>query len=179
MPAERFVPSPHGGTSVLKLVAYVLLFVAVAAAVWVVVVGRQGSEHTWDAITAHAPGPGRVALARARPCETGTCQTLWIGPNRETATHVSTLAANEHVHEIVWTSDGRRVAFLVNGYQLRLYDGETLSPAGQFSLITPDGNPSSRIARGVTFSENGRAVTFDDCPRARSGCRAGLVAVPQ
>jgi hypothetical protein len=31
----------------------------------------------------------------------------------------------------------------------------------------------------VTFSENGKAVTFDDCPRNRSGCRAGVVGVPQ
>ena len=37
--------------------------------------------------------------------------------------------------------------------------------------------PSSRLARGVTFSQNGAAVTFDDCPRGRSGCKPGLAAV--
>jgi hypothetical protein len=37
----------------------------------------------------------------------------------------------------------------------------------------------TRLARGITFSENGRAATFDDCPRAHSGCRAGVVGVPQ
>jgi hypothetical protein len=37
----------------------------------------------------------------------------------------------------------------------------------------------TRLARGITFSENGRAATFDDCPRSHSGCRAGVVGVPQ
>jgi hypothetical protein len=45
------------------------------------------------------------------------------------------------------------------------------------NLIDPDGIPSSRIVRGVTFSQNGAAVTFDDCPRGRSGCKSGLAAV--
>jgi hypothetical protein len=29
----------------------------------------------------------------------------------------------------------------------------------------------------VTFSQNGAAVTFDDCPRGHSGCKSGLAAV--
>ena len=39
---------------------------------------------------------------------------------------------------------------------------------------TPD---ASRVARGVTFSANGAAVTFDDCPRGHSGCKPAMVAV--
>jgi hypothetical protein len=153
--------------------------VAVIAAA-VLLSGTTRDEHTWEELAAFAPGNTRVAVVRARNCDAGRCETLWVGPTRDNASLVSTLAgASERVDEIVWTPDGKRVGVLVNGYQLRLYDGETLAPAGQFSLITPDGTPSSRIARGVTFSENGRAVTFDDCPRTHSGCRAGLVAVPQ
>jgi hypothetical protein len=155
-----------------------LLLAAVAGAM-LVAVGRP-DRHEWEALSANTQGNARIAFVRGRNCDAGICQTIWIGPTRETATMVGTLApGTERVDEITWTTDGKRVGFLVNGYQLRLYDGETLAPAGQFSLITPDGVPSSRIARGVTFSENGRAVTFDDCPRHRSGCRAGLVAVPQ
>jgi hypothetical protein len=67
----------------------------------------------------------------------------------------------------------------VNGYQLRLYDPASLVPAGQLSLVASEGTPSTRIARGITFSENGRAVTFDDCPRAHSGCRSALLGLPQ
>jgi hypothetical protein len=172
------VQSSSATAATLRVVAYVVLLAAAVAAAWLLAVGRPDA-HTWEAVAANAPGNTRIAFARARECDAGICQTVWIGNNRENATLVSTLAAGERVDEIAWTNDGRRVAFLVNGYQLRLFDGETLSPAGQFSLFTPDGHPSSRIARGVTFSENGRAVTFDDCPRRTSGCRSGLVAVPQ
>jgi hypothetical protein len=69
------------------------------------------------------------------------------------------------------------VAFLVNGQQLRIYDAQTRTPAGQLDLVPADATTSTRIARGVTFSDNGAAITFDDCPRGTAGCRPGLVAV--
>ena len=83
-------------------------------------------------------------------------------------------AGTEHCDEIAWARDGYRVGFVINGYQLRIFDAETPdSRSGQVNLIEPDGTPPTRIARGVTFSENGAAVTFDDCPRGRSGCKSG------
>ena len=72
------------------------------------------------------------------------------------------------------------MAFLIDGGQLHIYDAEAMTPAGQLSLVPPpvSGAPGF-VARGVTFSDNGRAITFDECPRGRSGCRAGIAAVPQ
>jgi len=178
MSSERAVPSARS-THPLKRSAWAVLVIAALSAIGLLLSGQR-SEHDWEVLAARAPGGARVALVRGRSCEAGPCQTLWVGPTRESAVQVGTLApGREQCDEISWTPDGTRVGFLVNGYQLRIYDAATLAPAGQFSLIEPDGNPTTRIARGVTFSENGRAVTFDDCPRARSGCRAGLVAVPQ
>ena len=84
---------------------------------------------------------------------------------------------SEQAGEIAWTPDGSRVAFIVNGYQLRMFDARSGANLGAMSLIEPDGSPSSRIARGVTFSANGAAVTFDDCPRDHSGCKPGSVAI--
>jgi len=177
--SERSVSSSGASRSTLKLLLNGALLLAAVAGAMLVVLGRSDT-HEWEVLSANTAGNTRIAFVRGTNCGAGVCQTIWIGPNRQTATLVSTLTpGTERVDEITWTNDGKRVAFLVNGYQLRLYDGESLAPAGQFTLITPDGVPSSRIARGVTFSENGRAVTFDDCPRHRSGCRAGLVAVPQ
>jgi hypothetical protein len=93
---------------------------------------------------------------------------------------VETLSGpDEEAGEIAWTADGGRVAFLVNGYQLRVFDAHTGRNLGATSLVQPDGTPPSRVARGVTFSSNGAAVTFDDCPRDRSGCRAGFAALRQ
>ena len=162
----------------MKALVYALLVAAALAAAAAVILQRR--EYTWDVITATAPGAGRVAFVRGHGCDDGPCQSLWIGGSRDSATRIVNLAPGREVcDEIAWTRDGKRVAFLINGYQLHVYDGQTLAPAGVIKLVEPEGNPSARIARGVTFSANGKAVTFDDCPRSHSGCRAGLMGVPQ
>jgi hypothetical protein len=126
------------------------------------------------------PSPARDAVAyvfEAR-CALGLCQSLWIGRDMKHAAMAEMMSGpSEQAGEIAWTPDGSRVAFIVNGYQLRLFDGRTGASLGAVSLIDPDGFPSSRVARGVTFSANGAAVTFDDCPRDHSGCRPGMVAI--
>lgn len=111
-------------------------------------------------------------------CAQGTCQTLWLGAAQASAKQVEELPQDsEYCDDIAWTPDGGRVAFLVNGYQLRVFDVHAGTNLGAVNLIDPNGYPSSRIARGVTFSNNGAAVTFDDCPRDHSGCKPGMVAI--
>jgi hypothetical protein len=127
---------------------------------------------------ANAPDGGGVAYVLEGRCAAGVCQSLWLGTSVKTSRVVETLSgASEEASEIAWTPDGGRVGFVVNGYQLRLFDAHTGSNLGALPLIDPDGFPTSRIARGVTFSSNGAAVTFDDCPRERSGCRPGMIAI--
>ena len=67
---------------------------------------------------------------------------------------------------------------MIDGSEMAVYDVQTAKLAGTVRLLTSEA-ALTRIARGVTFSENGRAATFDDCPRTQSGCRAGVVGVPQ
>jgi hypothetical protein len=125
-----------------------------------------------------APDAGHAAVVRMVRCDGGWCQELAIGDRPDAVQTVATLRfGTERCDEIVWTRDGRRVGFLVNGHQLRLFDAHTHSPAGQLDLVPADSNPTTRIARGVTISDNGAAITFDDCPRDRSGCRPGMVAM--
>lgn len=120
----------------------------------------------------------KVAFVRERLCDTGRCQTLWIGNTEADATEVSALAGSHEIcEEIAWAEDGYRVGFLVNGHQLRIFDGNTREQVGVVDLIEAEGTPTRRIARGITFSETGAAVTFDDCPRGTSGCKSGLAAV--
>jgi hypothetical protein len=119
----------------------------------------------------------RIGFVREGPCGSGRCQTLWIGGTREDAKQVASLPDTDRCEEIAWASDGYRVGFVIDGYQLRIFDGHTGEPKGQVNLFEPEGSPSSRIARGVTFSTNGAAVTFDNCPRHSSGCRSDMVAV--
>jgi len=119
-----------------------------------------------------------IGLVRKQPCGTGWCETLWLGKTRADVVKVAELRAGaEHCDEIAWASDGYRVGFVINGYQLRVFDGVARKPINQVNLIDPDGTPSSHVVRGVTFSQNGAAVTFDECPRVGSGCRSGLAAV--
>jgi hypothetical protein len=125
-----------------------------------------------------APDSQHVAAVRLTRCGAEWCESLWIGPTADAATLLTSLASGaERCDEITWSRDGARVGFLINGHQLRLYDVQTKAPAGLIDLVPADGEPTTRIARGVTFSENGAAITFDDCPRDRSGCRPGIVAV--
>ena len=156
----------------------ILFFVAMAPAIVAAYLAgkRAGAVHELMAASpSNAPG---IAVVRKQPCANGWCETLWLGTSRADAVQVSALGSgSEHCDEIAWAADGFRVGFVINGYQLRIFDGVSHKPINQVNLIDPDGTPSSRIVRGVTFSQNGASVTFDDCPRGRSGCKSGLAAV--
>ena len=126
----------------------------------------------WSADRSH------VAFSRDRLCEKGPCESLYVGTTVETAAALEGLAdGQESCREIAWTKDGKRVAFLVNGRQLRIYDAVSRKPAGKVNLFEEGEASAGRIARGITFSDNGAAVTFDDCPRDHAGCRSGLVGI--
>jgi hypothetical protein len=154
-----------------------LYTLAVSAALAIATVAcRQAASHL--VLSETAPDAGRVALVRLIPCGSGWCESLWIGTNLDSATRLATLPqGEERCDDIAWTRDSKRVGFLVNGYQLRLYDAQSHAPAGLADLVPADARPTTRIARGITFSDNGAAVTFDDCPRERSGCKPGMLGL--
>lgn len=175
MSAEGNLPparsSGRGGGLVAAAIAAFVVGAAAFAAGWLI-----GGRRT--ALSVESPARDAVAYVFEGRCADGLCQSLRVGPNTRDARTVETLQGSaERADEIAWTPDGGRVGFLVNGYQLRLFDAHTGAGLGAVSLVEPDGSPPSRIARGVTFSANGAAVTFDDCPRTHSGCRPGLVAL--
>ncbi len=165
MPTQRAVPSAPAACLGLALAAAILA-AACADPPPVVLASKT------------APDAHHVATVRLVPCDKAWCESLWVGASPDSQRRIVTLAAEwERCTEIAWTRDGKRVAFLINGTQLRLYHAETYAPAGQVDLVPNDSHPTTRVARGVTFSENGAALTFDDCPRDRSGCRPGMIAI--
>ena len=175
MSAQRTVPPSRATSARLRAAALVVVTLAVVAAAYLA--GKRTGA-VQDVLSASPAEARRLAFIRKEPCIGGWCETIWMGKTKDDAVQVASLAAEtEHCDEIAWARDGFRVGFVINGYQLRIFDAETRKQVGQVNLIDPDGTPSSRIVRGVTFSQNGAAVTFDDCPRGRSGCKSGLAAV--
>jgi hypothetical protein len=173
MSAQGPLPSPAALGRRLTLVSFagiVLTAVLLSAC-------RSGS----DGYLLHsrtAPTANRTAAVKLTRCEAGWCESLWAGLAPDTLKLVATLPAGaERCTEITWSRDAARVGFVINGQQLRLYDPSTNAPAGLIDLVPRDADPSTRIARGLTFSDNGAAVTFDDCPRDRSGCRPGIIGL--
>ena len=166
--------------STRAVVGIALTSAALAAAAGVAcgyTVGQRSADAPREVLTSAPPGGGRIAFVREGPCGAGQCQTLWLGTTREDATQVGMLAGRERCEAIALSADGYRMGFLVNGYELRVFNSEPRQQVAQLNLVEPDGVPSSRIARGITFSANGTAVTYDDCPRHTSGCRSGLAGV--
>lgn len=174
MPAQGTVSPARAGARMKLVPALLIVGAAVPAAF---LVGR--TTYSRIVVLEAAPAGGRVAFVRDHACAvSGACQTLYVGVSPNQATEVARLSGDaEYCDEIAWAPDGTRVAFLVNGRQLRLYDAATLAPGGRVNLIPETATPA-RIARGITLSENGKAVTFDDCPRSHSGCRSGLAGLP-
>ena len=175
MSAQRTVPAASAAGNALRTLAIVALVVVAEAAAYFA--GKRAGA-VQELMAAAPSGAQRVALVKKEPCDRGWCETLWIGDTRDNAVRVaSLLPAAEHCDEIAWASDGFRVGFVVNGYQLLVFDGPSKQQVGKVNLIDPDGTPTTHFVRGVTFSQNGAAVTFDECPRGRSGCKSGLAAV--
>jgi hypothetical protein len=174
MPTPRTVPPARRASRVTAATLALIAALAIAAAY---LAGKRAGAV--QELLAASPSAARgIGLVKKQPCATGWCETLWLGATRADAVEVAELNPSaEHCSEIAWAADGFRVGFVVNGYQLRIFDGVSHTPINQVNLIEPDGTPSSRVVRGVTFSQNGAAVTFDDCPRTGSGCRSGLKAV--
>ena len=140
-------------------------------------VAKRAADPAREVMAAEPPTRDRIAFVREEPCGEGRCQTLWLGRTREDAEQVASLGARDRCEAIAWSADGYRMGFLVNGYELHVFDAEPRKEVAQVNLVEPVGMPSTRIARGITFSPNGAAVTFDDCPRFTSGCKSGLAGI--
>lgn len=173
MSAQRTLPSTRSRLGVILPALAVGLLAGFAG----FVSGKRAADSDRVVMTATPPDRQRVALIRERPCDGGRCQTLFLGGTSADAVEILQLGGGEKVEEIAFSEDGSLVGFLVNGYQLRVFESETRKPRATVDLLKPERIPSTRIARGITFSANGAAVTYDDCPRRTSGCKSGLSAV--
>ena len=181
MSAQRAVP-PSGppSRSTGALIAVLVAGIAIGAvAMFMYGAALTSSAPYHRTARGASPDGSRIAIAVERQCDQLVCGELRVGAaaNEASAKAIDSYR-DSSCDEIVWTPDGKRIGFLMTGQQLVIYDAQSLKHLGNVRLLTQEA-AATRRARGVTFSENGRAVTFDDCPRSQSGCRAGVVGIPQ
>lgn len=79
---------------------------------------------------------------------------------------------------IVWSADSRRVAFLVQGIEVDVYD-----TSGQAILRTDldarGGYPPDQVVRSLAFTDDGRELGFEVCERGSSRCEpATSILIP-
>jgi len=178
MSAQRSVPSAAAPGSNVRVIAALLLGIAAGAALALLITASAtDATRRRTTIASSSPDRSRVAVVQEAPCSTGICQELRLGASEGASATIASLGSRSCA-EIVWTPDGKRVAFVIDGSEMSIYDAQSGKLAGTVRLLTSEA-AQTRLARGITFSENGRAATFDDCPRGHSGCRAGVVGVPQ
>lgn len=78
--------------------------------------------------------------------------------------------------EIAWAPDGSIAGVLLNGAKLMVIEAASRRVLYELPLL--EKQDGSRVARGVAFSANALAITFDDCPRTGAGCRPRFMALP-
>ena len=120
-------------------------------------------------------GASRVRIARAFSFGPKD-QRVMVGAADQEA-EVRALAPDEDAGEILWAPDGSIAGVVLNGATLAVID-----PAARriiYELPLLEQQDGSRMARGVGFSANAMAITFDDCPKRGAGCRPRLMALPR
>jgi hypothetical protein len=79
--------------------------------------------------------------------------------------------------EIAWAPDGSLAGVLVNGSKFMVIEAAGRRVLYELPLL--EQQDGSRVARGVGFSANAMAITFDDCPTIGAGCRPRFMALPR
>lgn len=149
------------GLGVLLLIWSVALFGAGLRAGRGQVVARSAS-----------PDGNRIAEVRSRWTIDPPAHSLWLQRGfRQTPLHLTNLAEDQDwCDQIFWSPNGAQVAFLVRGVRLLVFDAATGEPFKDVPLVPVDGYPGSLEARSLTFSADGRSVSFSSCKRRSSRC---------
>ena len=126
------------------MIAALLLGIALGAAAALLVTARA-TDASRRRVTARSSSPdkSRIAVAFEAPCADGLCQELRLGASQDASTVLSSLT-NRSCAEIAWTPDGTRVAFLIDGSEIAIYDAQTSKLAGTVRLLTSEATPDPR-----------------------------------
>lgn len=125
-------------------------------------------------VVSHAVSPDgrRVAEVRSHWSLDPPSQSLWLAPSpAERPRRIARLGGDtDWCDEIAWSPDGSRVAFLIRGAFLDVYNAADGRRLVRHNLVELDGYPGSREARHVKLLAGG-VFEFEDCRRESSDCR--------
>jgi hypothetical protein len=129
----------------------------------------DAAQFGWPHVPLRVPSPdGRiVAFVRNHPNPDPPDQSLWLQASTGPAIELARLASDaDWCNLIVWSSDSRRVAFLISDAIVQVYDGRSHAKVfsgfvGRRSWDTPP----RYILRDLALSPDGTSVTFRECER--------------
>ena len=127
----------------------------------------EAAQLGWPAVPLRVPSPdGRViAFVRNHPNVDPPDQSLWLQASNGAAAELTRLAPDaDWCNLIVWSSDSRRVAFLVSDAIVYVYDSQSNARvfAGFVGRRSWD-TPPRHTLRGLALSNDGASVTFHEC----------------
>lgn len=142
--------------------------------VWSVALFGAGLRAWRGQVVARSASPdgGRIAEVRSKWTTDPPAHSLWLQRGfREAPLHLIDLAEDQDwCDQILWSPNGAHVAFLVRGVRLLVFDAATGDLFKDLSLAPVNGYPGSLEARSLTFSADGRSVSFSSCERRSSRC---------
>lgn len=151
--------------------------------IWTALIAWQAVRYGEQRIIARVPSPDNryIAEVRSQWAIDPPSHSLWLysergGAPREIA-HLG--EDSEWCDQVIWSRDATKVAFLINGVHLDIYDVAVQQLLTRLPLVDVDGYPSSRVARKVRFTDVGAGVEFDDCLRSNNDCKARSLSFGQ
>lgn len=150
------------------------LLIALSVLAWTVLVAnvafRQGRRQIVFRVL--SPGGLHAAEVRSHWSVDPPAQSLWLAPAAaRPPRRVAVLGEDtDWCDEIVWSPDGSRVAFLIRGVRIEVYDAETARLTARVPLVEADGYPGSREARALKLLAGGTGVEYRECVRGRQEC---------
>ena len=155
-----------------RVLAFVVLLPIAAIAGFAA--GRASAE---VGIVTQAWSPdGTSSVAVERRFSFGPADERLVFARGDQETELRAIGADARVDEIIWAPDGSLAGVILGGMTLAVIDPEGPRILYELPLVEP--RDGSRVARGVGFSANALAITFDDCPRRGAGCRPRFMALP-
>ena len=155
-----------------RVLAFVVLLPIAAVAGFAA--GRASTE-TGIVTQAWSPDGGSY-VAVERKFSFGPADERLVFVSGDQETELRAIAGGARVEEIVWAPGGSLAGVVLGGMTLAVIDPEGARILYELPLVEP--RDGSRVARGVGFSANALAITFDDCPRRGAGCRPRFMALP-